>query len=232
MPGSVSCRFITLPRRFVTAISLLTLLAACGGSGSETGPPSGPVVSKADPSGDDQAGRVGAVLPDPIRVIVTDAGKPVAGTAVTWQVVSGGGSVDPPSALSDASGVVAATVTLGATPGEMKIQADAGGAAGGPLPFSAFAAGPAVSVQVTNNIFDPLFAAVTAGGTVSFVWPAGSLQHNIVPDGAKDRPNAAAVMDGPFSIDVVFPTAGSYPYYCSVHGAPGTGMHGTIVVVP
>jgi plastocyanin len=165
-------------------------------------------------------------------VIVTDAGNAVAGEAVTWEVVSGGGSVSPASASTDAAGIAATTVTLGSSPGEMKIRANAAGAAGGPLPFSAFVAGPSVSVQVINNAFQPETAAVTVGGTVSFVWPAGSRQHDLVPDGGKDRPNSAAVLDGPISLDVVFPTAGTYAYHCSVHGAPGTGMHGTIVVVP
>src|ERR1041385_2041822 len=230
MQAASPCRFVISSLRFATPASLLVLLSACGGGG--TGPASGPVVSKADPSGDDQAGRSGAVLPAPLRVIITDGGKPVAGTAVTWQVLSGGGSVSPATGSSDASGIAATTVTLGATPGEMNLRADAAGAAGGPLPFSAFVATAAITVQVTNNVFVPETAAVTAGGVVSFVWPAASLQHNILPEGAKDRPNLATVVDGPFSVDVVFPVAGSYPYYCSVHGAPGTGMHGTIIVVP
>ena len=230
MQDASPCRFVTSSLRFVTAVSLLGIISACGGGG--TGPATGPVVSKADPSGDGQAGRAGAVLPGPLRVIVTDGGKPVAGTAVTWQVVSGGGSVSPATGSSDASGIATATVTLGSAAGEMKLRANAAGAAGGPLPFSAFVATPAISVQVTNNVFEPETAAVTAGGIVSFVWPAASLQHNILPDGGNDRPNAAAVVDGPFSVDVVFPAAGTYPYYCSVHGAPGTGMHGTILVVP
>jgi plastocyanin len=190
------------------------------------------VVSKADPSGDNQAGRTGAVLPAPLRVIVTDAGKPVAGTLITWQVVSGGGAVSPATESSDASGIATSTVTLGASPGEMKIQANAAGAAGGPLPFSAFVAAPAVTVQVTNNVYQPETAAVTAGGVVSFVWSAGALQHNVLPEGGNTRPNLATVVDAPFSADVLFPTVGTFPYYCSVHGAPGTGMHGTILVVP
>ena len=230
MQAASPCRFVISSLRFVTAVSLLGVLSACGGGG--TGPASGPVVSKADPSGDDQAGRSGTVLPAPLRVIITDGGKPVPGTAVTWQVVSGGGSVSPATDSSDASGIATSTVTLGASPGEMKLRANAAGAAGGPLPFSAFVATAAVTVQVPNNVYQPETAAVTAGGVVSFVWPAASLQHNVLPEGTNTRPNLATVVDGPFSADVLFPTAGTYPYYCSVHGAPGTGMHGTIIVVP
>lgn len=231
MQAASSCRFVTRTLRFVTAVCLLAALSSCGGSvGTE--PVAGPVVSKTATSGDNQAGRTGAVLPDPLRVIVTDAGTPVAGTVVTWQVVSGGGAVSPASGSTDASGIAATMVTLGSSPGEMNIRAAAAGAAGGPLPFSAFVAGASITVQVINNVFQPETAAVTAGGTVSFVWPALSLQHNLVPDGGKDRPNSGAVLDGPFTLAVVFPAAGTYAYHCSVHGTPGTGMHGTIVVVP
>jgi plastocyanin len=29
---------------------------------------------------------------------------------------------------------------------------------------------------------------------------------------------------------VTFTTAGTYQYYCKIHGSPGAGMHATIVV--
>src|ERR1043166_4198068 len=98
MQAASPCRFVISSLRFVTAVSLLGILSACGGGG--TGPASGPVVSKADPSGDGppagpvfprpypggegQPGGPGAFPPTPLGVITPDGGKPVAGTAVTW----------------------------------------------------------------------------------------------------------------------------------------------------
>ena len=36
----------------------------------------------------------------------------------------------------------------------------------------------------------------------------------------------------PFSIDVVFLTAGEYFYHCSTHGSTRSGMFGKVVVIP
>jgi plastocyanin len=113
----------------------------------------------------------------------------------------------------------------------MKIRASASGVSGAPE-FTAIIADATSDVQVINNQFDPLVAAVTAGGTVTFTWPVGAQDHNLVPDGGATLPNEPTVHDGPFSLPVTFPTAGTFAYHCSVHGSAGAGMHGSIVVVP
>lgn len=58
-------------------------------------------------------GITGAPLPTPLRVRVTDSlGNPYPGGTIVWQVRVGGGTV-PVTSLTDASGVAAATWTLG-----------------------------------------------------------------------------------------------------------------------
>src|SRR5690606_26423433 len=65
-------------------------------------------------AGDDQAGIPGVSLPDSLVVRVTDGGgQPIAGRAVAWEIVGGGGSVELTS-ISDASGRAMALWTLGA----------------------------------------------------------------------------------------------------------------------
>lgn len=69
-------------------------------------------------SGNSQVSGAGQPLPLPIVVKVSDAwGNAVAGTAVTFAVTSGGGSITPPTATSDAAGGASATWTLGGSMG-------------------------------------------------------------------------------------------------------------------
>jgi plastocyanin len=233
MPVTTLCRSVTPAHRFGTVAVIAALALACGG-GDGTGPGGGggPTLSKAAPDGDNQAGRTGAQLASALRVKVTNGGQPVAGTTITWTVVSGGGSVNPASGATDASGIASTTVTLGSTAGTMTIRASASGVSGSPIQFTALAAGSSTTVEVTNDVFDPVTAAVAAGGTVTFDWPASALQHNVLPDGGNSIPSEPTPQNGPATLDVIFPAAGTFNYHCSVHGAPGSGMHGVILVVP
>jgi hypothetical protein len=97
----------------VRYLAAALLLAACGDS---TG--SRPAATVGVLSGTAQAGTIGAVLPNPLVVRISDAsGQPVRGAAVEW-TVTGGGSVTPLSSTSDAAGLVQARWTLGGALGE------------------------------------------------------------------------------------------------------------------
>jgi plastocyanin len=224
-----------LPSRLATprSLALLVLGAVAGGCGSETGGPgpnpSGQTIEKASPSGDLQVGGPGQQLPAPLRVVIRSGAAPVADKTVSWQPASG--SVNPTSSTTGSDGIATTTVTL-PQGGTMTIQANASGVSGGPVTFTALVAGSAATVNVLNNRFSPEIAAVRAGGSVTFDWPAGSLQHNLIPDDGKAIPNDPTVRDGPFSVTVVFPTAGDYYYHCSVHGGTRSGMFGRIIVAP
>ena len=64
--------------------------------------------------GDEQVGRPGAPLDDPLIVRVTDAeGTPVTGQSVTWSVNAGGGAIDPVTMNAATVGPnVAATIAI------------------------------------------------------------------------------------------------------------------------
>ncbi|MDB4879600.1 MAG: Endoglucanase precursor [Gemmatimonadetes bacterium] len=104
-------------------------------------------------------GEAGFALSEPVRVQLVDTlGAPIANETVTFQVVSGGGSVNPASATTDAGGIAATQWTLGATPGSNVLKASRGSS----------------SVQVTANGAEGLGAAIlkVSGGTTDSL-PAG-----------------------------------------------------------
>jgi plastocyanin len=75
--------------------------------------------------------------------------------------------------------------------------------------------------------FNPSTVNINVGDTVQWVW-TGSVGHSTTAD---DSSWDSGVQSGPYTFSQTFPTAGTYPYYCSVHGAPGgVGMSGAVVV--
>jgi hypothetical protein len=116
---------------------LLAGLASCSDSTPFRPPSSATQMVSVDGSG--QTAIAGSALPDPLRVLLTDAGDdPVAGVTVTWSMVDGGGSVTQTSA-TDELGIASAEVTLGGCIGEQQIQAEVSGLLGSPILFTAIA---------------------------------------------------------------------------------------------
>jgi uncharacterized protein (TIGR03437 family) len=75
-------------------------------------------------SGGGQTVVVNQVLPQPAVFLVKDlSGNPVQNIQVTFAVVAGVASLNPSSALSDATGKVSTTITAGGTPGTVTISA-------------------------------------------------------------------------------------------------------------
>jgi plastocyanin len=122
--------------------------AACGGDSNGPQPiPGAPVVARATPSGDGQAGTAGAALTDPIRVVVTRGGQPEAGLTVTWAAAGTGAGVAPATGTTDAQGVASAVWTLPRSAGPAAATAAVAGATGSPVSFSATATpGPAAAL--------------------------------------------------------------------------------------
>jgi uncharacterized protein YjdB/lysophospholipase L1-like esterase len=91
--------------------------------------------------GDGQSAQSGATLPIAPSVIVTDQdGFAVAGAAVTFSVVQGGGSITGANAVTDAGGTASVgSWTLGAAPGPNTLSAATPGAVGSPVSISATA---------------------------------------------------------------------------------------------
>lgn len=71
--------------------------------------------------------------------------------------------------------------------------------------------------------------SVAAGATVTWTKHDG-YNHTVtsVP-GSSDAFNSSAVASGA-AFSHTFLTAGTYVYYCQIHGTPTAGMRGTIIV--
>ncbi|HTY06289.1 MAG TPA: Ig-like domain-containing protein [Gemmatimonadales bacterium] len=83
-----------------------------------------------------QSDTIGASLPIPDSVKVTDQfGNPVAGTTVTW-AAGGAGTLTPGGATTNAAGIATATRVLGTVPGVTADTAKAAGLTGSPITFS------------------------------------------------------------------------------------------------
>lgn len=87
--------------------------ASC--SGDTSGPGQDPVpMHLAQISGAGQTGEVGAPLPIPLAVKITDKdGDPIAGVPVTFAVTRGGGSVSASTDTTDAEGLASTIWTMG-----------------------------------------------------------------------------------------------------------------------
>jgi plastocyanin len=100
----------------------------------------------------------------------------------------------------------------------------AGLSCGGTAPASTSAT---TTVQVRNNFFEPAVVTITVGDTVKWVRVEGL--HNVKADDrsfTSGPPNSTWI-----SYSHTFTRAGSFGYYCEVHGGPGgIGMAGMVVV--
>jgi LPXTG-motif cell wall-anchored protein len=93
--------------------------------------------------------------------------------------------------------------------------------------LAAPAAQRSVTVEMRDFDFAPKTLTITAGTTVN--WPnTGQAPHTATSDtGLWDSGRKAAGE----SFSFTFNQAGTFPYYCTLHGTPGgVGMAGTIVV--
>ncbi len=224
---------MTIQLPSVLAMASMFLLACGGAGGIDPSPPGTITLAFASPSGDGQSGAPGVPLPAPFRVVITQGGVPVAGRTINWSLLTGSGSLSASSSTTDASGMAETRLTLGSTVGGRLVQATAAGVAGSPRIFSASAvvAGQFVTVQVVNNLFEPNLVTINRGGTVLFQWLSGSRDHNLIPIAPGTIPNAPVVRDGPTSVEQIFPVAGTYGFFCSVHATATSGsMRGQVIV--
>jgi plastocyanin len=68
-----------------------------------------------------------------------------------------------------------------------------------------------------------------SAGAVTFTWATPSNGHTLVWDsGPGTLPaNTQTITSGSQTVTL---QPGVYEYYCSIHGSPGSGMHGRIIV--
>lgn len=88
----------------------------------------GPPASLVAVSGGGQAASLGATLPFPLVVKVTDTyGNALPGVAVTWAVTSGGGSLDATTTATNTEGTASVHWTVGSTQGNQTVKASISG---------------------------------------------------------------------------------------------------------
>jgi len=205
-----------------------------------TGAPTTLAVAKTTTnSGDAQTGAGGQALPNPLRVIVTDGGAPANGVTVSW-ATPGGGSLAPATSTTDANGIATTTWTLGGGGGAQTASASVNSASGSPVIFTATStAAPTITVGPALE-FSPATITISAGQSVQFIWATGATNHNVSPASGNptpipSSPGLPGVQNAPFQFTAVFPSAGTFRYFCTIHGANPTpttvtGMSGTITV--
>ncbi|HEV8357257.1 MAG TPA: hypothetical protein VGQ17_10880 [Gemmatimonadales bacterium] len=217
------------------------LAAGCGGGGTAPPPPPPPgstvTMAKASTSGDGQAGPSGTTLPNPLRVVITQSGLPVAARGVFWTITPAGGAVNPASGPTGSDGIAQTFVTLPGFATTSTITATSQGVTGSPVSFTAFSTGASlqVTVAVVNDAFQPSDFQLKQGGTVSFVWGTGSVLHTVTPVAPNTipvSPGDPATQSAPFNFNAVFPATGTFAFFCRTHGSATSGMHGEITVVP
>lgn len=191
-----------------------------------------PTLAKAGGAdGDGQTGTAGSALSTPLAVVLSDANDVRPGVTVSWATADGG-TLSPTSSVTDATGRATSTWTLGPAGGAQAATASVTGATGSPVTFTATANIPANTIQLIDDVngprFDPSTLTVPTGTTVSFVWVSST--HDVTSDGPPSFASSGAPNGPPRTYQVTFNVAGTYEFHCSVHGAPGTGMHGTITV--
>jgi plastocyanin len=86
-------------------------------------------------------------------------------------------------------------------------------------------------VWMQGSVFVPATRTVTTGTSVTWT-NKDNITHNItsssVPVGASAFASGSVNLNGGFSTQLT--VAGTYQYFCTIHGTATTGMHGTIVV--
>ncbi len=132
-------------------------------------------------SGNNQQAAVGASLPNPLVVRVTDANdNPVAGVSVNW-TAEVGGSVSAPTSGTDASGLAEITRTLGAVPGPHPTTASVEGLSGSVTFNSTATVGPPAQLRIITQPGSP-----TISGSAFSPAPVVQVQDaqgNAVPQG-------------------------------------------------
>jgi plastocyanin len=85
----------------------------------------------------------------------------------------------------------------------------------------------AVTVEVRSDYYNPSNPLVAVGGTVTWIWIDSG--HSVTSDGSPTfAPNAPVSAAGHTLGPIVFATAGTYSFHCTVHGVAGTYGSGTM----
>jgi plastocyanin len=81
-------------------------------------------------------------------------------------------------------------------------------------------------VEMLDNVFAPRIVRIPVGWTAEWT-NEGRSTHDVTAD---DGSFASAELGPGEAFAETFATEGAYPYFCSIHGSPGSGMTGLVVV--
>ena len=227
--------------RVVSARSLITLgglLAACGGGSDLLLPGAGEPASVTVVQGDQQNGRVGEPLPQPLVVAVADAtGRPVEGATVVFVLTDAapGASLAPDTTTTDADGTATSQVVLGTRPGSQTGEVRAYGAGDTPTATTDFTLnalseaangiravdGDGQSAPIGSALPQPLVVEVAD----AFGNPIPDVQVSWTADGggSVSAPTSTTGADGRTSVErTLGPAAGTQRTLASVDGLAGS----------
>lgn len=89
-------------------------------------------------------------------------------------------------------------------------------------------AGGAVEIEIGDGSFSPKVAVIAPGTMVRWT-NVGEDRHSVTPDAGSQF--GIATLEPGESYEFTFEEAGRFGYFCSFHGAPGTGEFGTVRVM-
>jgi len=78
---------------------------------------------------------------------------------------------------------------------------------------------PEGDILVRNNVFDPSELEVAPGATVVWAWASNGVVHDILFDDGETSGD-----QGSGTYERTFATVGDFPYHCTIHGAPMSGV--------
>lgn len=84
-------------------------------------------------------------------------------------------------------------------------------------------------VFMQNIAFNPTTRTVAAGTAVTWTNQDG-VGHTVTYDSGPGSSFDSGTIGAGGTFSVTFATAGTVQYHCKIHGSPGAGMHGTIIV--
>ena len=180
-------------------------------------------------SGNGQSAIVGEVLDSALIVTVRNAAGDALVPALTnWTVVSGDGTLLQDQVTANVAGEIINVYTVSSTAGTDSIEVTVASDSTLKVTFVATATAPplAAAISVTDNTFVPDEVFLGTGGTATWTW-GGVATHNVtwVSGGLTNSPTQAGG-----SHQVTFPSAGTFDYYCTIHGSPTSGMRGSVEV--
>ena len=129
---------LIFPARYAASLALLVLQAGCH-SGNEVPEVIPDIEMTPVASGDNQSWGTAHNLPLPLRVVVTEGGRPVEGVEVTWSVDPGNGYIAPLIPVTGQDGISTARWGMSLTVGTIHAKATLEGANGSPVIFTATA---------------------------------------------------------------------------------------------